>query len=87
MKYTCPCCGYNTLDEEPPGTFDICEICYWEDDHVQFEEPEFEGGANVPSLKQAQKNFIEFGACEKKLLEFTRKPHEEDIREAQWKPF
>ncbi|MEV5113035.1 hypothetical protein MRBL20_001149 [Peribacillus frigoritolerans] len=35
MKYTCPCCGYKTLDEEPPGTYDICSICFCEDDGVQ----------------------------------------------------
>ncbi|WP_322745805.1 CPCC family cysteine-rich protein [Paenibacillus donghaensis] len=23
-KYSCPCCGYKTLDYEPPGTYDIC---------------------------------------------------------------
>lgn len=39
MKYTCPCCGYRTL-EEPPGTFDICEICFWEDDGVHFDDPD-----------------------------------------------
>jgi hypothetical protein len=31
MKYTCPCC-YKTLGEEPPDTYEICEICFWEDD-------------------------------------------------------
>ncbi len=51
MKYTCPCCGYRTLDEEPPGTYDICEICFWEDDPVQFVDPDYEGGANTPSLR------------------------------------
>ncbi|MBS7426825.1 hypothetical protein KHP59_01710 [Virgibacillus sp. 19R1-5] len=50
MKYTCPCCGYKTLNEEPPGTFEICEICFWEDDYTQFADPDYEGGANAPSL-------------------------------------
>ena len=36
VKYTCPCCGYKTLDEEPPNTYDICEICFWEDDGFQY---------------------------------------------------
>lgn len=31
----CLSCGYKTLDEEPPGTYDICEICFWEDDGYQ----------------------------------------------------
>lgn len=32
MKYTCPCCGYKTFDIKPPGTVDICPVCYWQDD-------------------------------------------------------
>src|SRR3954447_19194782 len=26
----CPCCGYYTLDSR--GSFDICQVCWWEDD-------------------------------------------------------
>lgn len=85
MKYTCPCCGYKTLYKKPPGTYEICEICFWEDDSVQYDDPDYEGGANVPSLKQAQKNFIELGACEKGCIEFVRKPDENDIRDVKWK--
>ena len=29
-KYKCPCCGYFTLDER--GEYDICPVCFWEDD-------------------------------------------------------
>lgn len=29
--YECPCCGLPSL-EEPPGCFDVCQICFWEDD-------------------------------------------------------
>ncbi|MDQ0194587.1 rubrerythrin [Paenibacillus wynnii] len=43
-KFTCPCCGYKTLDEEPPGTYDICKICFWEDDGVQFDDPDMQAG-------------------------------------------
>ena len=32
-KYTCPCCGYQSLDSD--GDYDICEICFWEDDPYQ----------------------------------------------------
>lgn len=86
MKYTCPCCGYKTLEEEPPGTYDICEICYWEDDEVQFRDPDFEGGANEVSLKQAQQNFIEFGACDKDYLDVVRPPNNFDIKDPDWRP-
>jgi len=56
-KYTCPCCGYKTLDEPPPGTFEICGLCGWEDDAIQFGDPDYEGGANGESLREAQHNF------------------------------
>ncbi|GGJ18678.1 hypothetical protein GCM10008022_29880 [Paenibacillus hunanensis] len=55
--YVCPCCGYRTLDEEPPGSFFICAICYWEDDYLQYYDVDFEGGANHFSLRQAQSSF------------------------------
>lgn len=56
-KYQCPCCGNFTLDECPPGTYDICSVCGWEDDPVQFENIDYKGGANVESLRQAKERF------------------------------
>ncbi|HHY43190.1 MAG TPA: hypothetical protein GX514_10175 [Thermoanaerobacterales bacterium] len=85
-KYTCPCCGYKTLDEEPPGTYSICPICFWEDDGIQFDDPDYEGGANRVSLKQGQKNFLKFGACEKEMIKYVRKPDKNDIKNNEWKP-
>ena len=86
-EYTCPCCGYKTLDEEPPGTYEICAICFWEDDPVQFDDPDYEGGANRPSLKTAQKNYQDFGACEKRFQEHVRKPNADDEKDPNWKSF
>ena len=28
--FSCPCCGYNTLDSR--GHYDVCYLCDWEDD-------------------------------------------------------
>jgi hypothetical protein len=84
-KFTCPCCGFKTLDEQPPGTFDICPICFWEDDRVQFDDPDFSGGANVPSLRQAQANFQRLGACEERFVKSVRQPTAEDERDAAWR--
>lgn len=53
-KFCCPCCGKPTLDEEPPGTFQICPSCKWEDDELQFHDPNYAGGANVMSLNGAR---------------------------------
>lgn len=85
MKYTCPCCGYKTLAEEPPGSFDICEICHWEDDDVQFDDPDFEGGANEVSLREGQQNFIKFGACDSDYLGKVRPPNHSNVKDPNWK--
>jgi hypothetical protein len=63
-----------TLDEAPPGTYQICPVCYWEDDPVQFADPTYAGGANQVSLLEARKNYVEFGACEKEFLPYVRQP-------------
>ena len=51
--YPCPCCGFETFSE-PPGSYEICSICGWEDDHVQLRHPDMGGGANRDSLLEAQ---------------------------------
>ena len=33
-KYQCPCCGHYTLDDKPDNTFQICPVCFWEDDGI-----------------------------------------------------
>ena len=84
--WPCPCCGYRTLSEPPPGTFEICAICYWEDDNVQFDDPDYEGGANKVSLRQAQRNFIQLGACEARFVQSVRQPTAADQRDPAWRP-
>lgn len=86
MKYTCPCCGYKPIDEEPTFTDEICKICFWHDDGVQFDDPDYEGGANKVSLRRGQANFLKYGACEEKYVEFVRKPNNEDIKDSNWRP-
>lgn len=81
MDFACPCCGYKTLTEAPPGTYDICEICFWEDDGVQYRDPDYYGGANTVSLREAQTNFNKLGACDERCIKFVRKPTGSDIYE------
>lgn len=78
--FPCPCCGYLTMGEEPPGTFEICPVCFWEDDNVQFEDPNYVGGANSVSLNQARENFKLFGAVSKEFVKQVRKPLPQEIR-------
>lgn len=52
----CLCCGEYSL---PSGSkFEICPICDWEDDDIQNDNPQFEGGANEMSLDQARKEYF-----------------------------
>ncbi len=51
--FPCPGCGFLVFDE-PPGSYDICPICGWEDDGVQLEAPGYAGGANHDSLYEHQ---------------------------------
>jgi hypothetical protein len=83
--YPCPCCGYLTF-EEPPGSFEICPICFWEDDVVQLAFPDMAGGANKCSLMEGQRNFASFRACECRLLGNSRQPRGDERRDAGWRP-
>jgi hypothetical protein len=73
-KFRCPCCGYLTMPERTPGTFEICPVCFWQDDPLQYSDPEYEGGANTISLNQARANFHLFGAVEQRFIKDVRKP-------------
>ena len=79
MRYPCPCCGYLTFDEKPPGTYEICPVCGWEDDEAQYSDPTYEGGANSVRLETARRNFLSIGAIDKKAFGFVRQPLPEEI--------
>ena len=86
MTFACPCCGYKTFGQKPDNTFDICKVCFWEDDGVQLDNPDYEGGANRVSLRQAQRNFEKFGASELSFIKHVRLPRENEARDKGWKP-
>lgn len=83
-QYTCPCCGYLTLDSD--GHYAICEICFWEDDPFQKMNPYSDGGANHISLAEAQLNYMTFGACDRESVDNVRKSNLKDRRDPDWKP-
>jgi len=58
QKFPCPACGFLVFSE-PPGSYDLCAICGWEDDHVQLEFPDLRGGANLESLAEYQAALLE----------------------------
>jgi Cysteine-rich CPCC len=83
QKYTCPCCGYKTIPRADTF-YDLCPVCFWETDPYQFANPHYKGGANAPSLTEAQQNFILFGACEKEDVPKTRILLADEIKDGKW---
>lgn len=79
VSYACLCCGYLTFDDLAYDSFEICPICFWEDDNVQNEDPDYMGGANGISLNMAKQNFQLFGTIKKELIPYVRKPLEKEI--------
>ena len=58
MKYKnkkCCCCGNYSLPAD--SIYEICPVCGWQDDDIQNDDPDFEGGANEMSLNQAIKAY------------------------------
>jgi hypothetical protein len=54
-RVSCPCCGYPTLGER--GSYQICKICWWEDDGDD-DLDEIRNGPNIGySLSEARINF------------------------------
>ena len=52
-NYPCKCklCGSGEIE----FTHDICKVCGWEDDKIQNERSDYDGGANEMSLNQYKK--------------------------------
>jgi Cysteine-rich CPCC len=72
--YRCPCCGFLTLAER--GNFEICPVCFWEDDGQDDHDADrVRGGPNGwLSLTAARGNFHAMGACEERCTKFVRDP-------------
>jgi len=76
--FTCPSCGFKTFSA-PPGSYDICPICNWEDDHVQLVNPGLRGGANGGSLKEYQDDILKEHPLDVKEVDGF-------IRDPDWRP-
>jgi hypothetical protein len=83
--YPCPCCGY-LVNALPPGYHEICPICLWEDDLAQLRFPDMPGSANHVSLVEAQHNYNNCGAAERRNANQARPPLENERQEEAWRP-
>lgn len=77
-KVRCLCCGYKTLEER--GAYDICPVCFWEDEGGGEDMLDVPSGANHGlTLRQGRANYKEFGASEKEMLKYCRKPRKSEL--------
>ncbi len=53
----CPCCASRVISNL--GHYEICEVCRWEDDPIQSNEPDYVGGANKESLNKVKNLWFE----------------------------
>jgi hypothetical protein len=79
--FRCPCCGWMTLPAR--GDYDICPVCFWEDDgQDDHDAATVRGGPNgAISLKDARANYRRFGACEKRFINNVRPPSADEQRQ------
>jgi Cysteine-rich CPCC len=73
-QFPCHCCGFLTQSDPATGSYEICPVCFWADDLVQNEDPEYVGGSNKVSLNAARENYVQFGACEPDFVGDVRPP-------------
>lgn len=66
LMHQCPCCDHFTLEDR--GQYDICPVCFWEDDGLDIGEIDEHSGPNHLSLREGRKNFGLIGACDKKAV-------------------
>jgi hypothetical protein len=74
VRYRCPCCGYRTLDA--PGAFELCPVCWWEDDgqeDADAEEVRLTVNGQL-SLNEARAFYASYGAAHPRFLPYVRKP-------------
>jgi len=73
--YRCPCCMCFTLSG--PGRYDICPVCFWEDDGTTGEHG-FSPNYGV-TLDEARENYRTIGASKEHDVQYVRKPEPEEI--------
>ena len=61
---TCPVCGQYVFAKD--NDYDICDVCMWENDGLQLDEPDLDGCANELSLNEYRVQWQEKQTQEKK---------------------
>lgn len=73
-KFQCPCCNHFTLDEV--AMYDICSVCFWEDDGTTGEHG---FSPNGTSLADARTNYAKCGASTERDIQHVRPPKPDEL--------
>ncbi len=84
--YRCPCCRSLTLRGR--GGFEMCPVCWWEDDgQDEHDLDTMRGGPNgTLTLREARENYRRFGASEALYADRVRKPRPEEMESSPLAP-
>jgi hypothetical protein len=80
--HPCPCCGYRTLPER--GDYDLCPVCWWEDEGL---EPWEYSGPNGETLIEAQQAFLAERLPYVMRPGKVRAPRRKEARDPDWRPY
>lgn len=64
--HPCPCCDFQTLEKR--GSYDICRVCFWEDDGTTSSQAEHYSGVNRMTLHEARASYQAVGAVKADFL-------------------
>lgn len=79
--HPCPCCGYRTLPAR--GDYEVCPVCWWEDEGL---EPREFSGPNGTTLVEAQQTYLR-RRLPHRLRRGVRPPRAGEERDPDWRPF
>lgn len=82
--YPCPCCGYRTLPAL--DAYDLCPVCFWEDDGMHSEDSASLDGPNGMTLTEGQRLFLRYGSSALHCLGHVRAPRPGEERALDWTP-
>ncbi len=80
----CPCCGHRTLPEL--DAYDLCPVCFWEDDPNQSRDPDSATGANGKSLVDSQMAYVTIGAMDEMFVRKVRAARPSESIPEHWQP-
>ena len=80
----CACCGYKKTIS---GEWDICRICSWQCCYGVESRPDFLGGPNRCTLREAQHNFMKWGNYRGTPEAYLGPRLPKFERDPEWRPF